>query len=217
MNFEQARFNMIEQQIRSWEVLDQAVLDAMTQVSRDQFVPAAYRTLAYSDTAIPLAEGQEMMTPKLEGRAVQSLALESSDRVLEIGTGSAYLTALLATLAGHVTSIEYHRALFDSAQQILKQQGFNNVALHHDDAINGWRANEPYEAIVLTGSLSDYPAEIEHQLTIGGRMFVVVGVSPIMDARLVTRVSDGEFSRESLFETDLIPLIGGEAKPKFQF
>jgi protein-L-isoaspartate(D-aspartate) O-methyltransferase len=217
MNFEQARLNMVEQQIRPWNVLDQAVLDTIEAIPRDEFVPEAYRTLAYSDTAIPLGYGEEMMTPKVEARLLQALNLAATDRVLEIGTGSGYLTALLAHLAGHVTSIEIGAAFVETANNLLDAHGIGNVELNEGDGIDGWKAREPFEAIVLTGSVATARPLIERQLTIGGRLFMVVGTSPVMEACLVTRVGEGEFSTEPLFETELKPLIGGEAKPRFQF
>lgn len=217
MNFEQARLNMVEQQIRTWEVLDQAVLDAMSAIPRDEFVPEAYRTLAYTESAIALGYGEEMMTPKLEARALQSLNLGPGDRVLEIGTGSAYLTAALAHLAGHVTSIEIRPVFLETAKEKLDAHGFGNVHLEAGDGIDGWKAREPYEAIVLTGSVASTRPLIERQLTIGGRLFMVLGTNPIMEATLVTRVGEEEFVSESLFETVLKPLLGGAAKPRFQF
>jgi len=217
MDFEQARFNMVEQQIRTWDVLDQNILDAVFAIPRDEFVPEDYRNLAYSDTAIPLGYGEAMMPPKLEARIVQSLNLLSTDRVLEVGTGSGYLTALLASRAGQVTTVELHPTLLEAARQRLVAHGFGHVNYEQGDGIDGWKALEPYEAIVLTGSLATQRPSIERQLTIGGRLFMVVGNSPAMEALLVTRVGENEFSTESLFETDLKPLVGGESTPQFRF
>lgn len=217
MNFEQARLNMVEQQIRPWEVLDQTVLDAVAAIPRDEFVPDAYRTLAYSDIAVPLGYGEEMMTPKLEARLLQSLNLDPNDRALEVGTGSGYLTALLAHLAGHVTSIEINPALLGSAEQKLAAHNFSNCHLEQGDGIDGWSERQPYEAIVLTGSVAGKVPAVERQLTIGGRLFVVIGSSPVMEACLVTRVGESEFTTESLFETDLKPLAGGETRARFNF
>ncbi|MFT4564714.1 MAG: protein-L-isoaspartate(D-aspartate) O-methyltransferase [Gammaproteobacteria bacterium] len=217
MDFEQARNNMVEQQIRTWEVLDQNVLDSISAIPRDEFVPEAYRTLAYSDTSIPLGYGETMMTPKLEARIVQTLNLGAKDRVLEIGTGSGYLTALLAHRSGHIVSVEILPRLSELAKKNLDAHGIHNVELFEGDAILGWSANEPYEAIVLTGSVAAPSPTIKHQLTIGGRLFMVIGTSPVMDAVLITRVGEHEFTTESLFETDLKPLTGGEAKSQFNF
>ena len=217
MNFEQARANMVEQQIRTWDVLDQAVLDSVSAIPRDEFVPEAYRTLAYSDFEIPLGYGEKMMTPKLEARLVQSLNLSAGDRVLEIGTGSGYLTALLAYQCAYVTSVEFRPVLLEAAEQKLNAHGFGNILFAQGNGIDGWQATEPYEAIVLGGSVAAPRATIERQLTIGGRLFMVVGESPAMEARLITRVAESEFVSEALFETDLAPLVGGEAKPQFKF
>jgi protein-L-isoaspartate(D-aspartate) O-methyltransferase len=217
MDFEQARNNMVEQQIRTWEVLDQNVLDSISAIPRDEFVPEAYRTLAYSDTLIPLGYGETMMAPKLEARIVQTLNLRAKDRVLEIGTGSGYLTALLAHRSGHVVSVEILPRLSELAKKNLDTHGISNVELFEGDAIRGWSAKEPYEAIVLTGSVAAPCPEINRQLTIGGRLFLVIGTSPVMDAILITRVGEHEFTTESLFETDLKPLTGGEAKSQFKF
>ena len=217
MNFAQARFNMIEQQIRTWDVLDQQVLDTLDALPRDEFVPPTYRNLAYSDTNIPLGYGEAMMTPKLEARIVQSLNLQASDRVLEVGTGSGYLTALLAHSAAHVTTIEMHETLLEGAQQKLRDHGINNFHAEQGDGLQGWKPREPYEAMVFTGSMATLPNDIAHQLTIGGRLFAVVGTGVVMEARLITRVGESEFSSESLFETQLKALIGAEARERFSF
>jgi protein-L-isoaspartate(D-aspartate) O-methyltransferase len=217
MDFEQARENMVEQQIRTWDVLDQAVLDSISAIPRDEFVPEAYRTLAYSDSEIPLGYGEKMMTPKIEARLVQSLNLSSSDRVLEIGTGSGYLTALLAHRCAHVTTIEFRSVLLETAQQRLAQHGFGNILSEQGDGIDGCKSKEPFEAIALTGSVATKRPIIERQLTIGGRLFMVIGTGPAMEAHLITRVGESEFISEILFETVLDPLLGGEAQPQFQF
>lgn len=217
MNFEQARANMVEQQIRTWEVLDQTVLDSISAIPRDEFVPEAYRTLAYSDFEIPLGYGEKMMTPKVEARVVQALNLASSDRVLEVGTGSGYLTALLAHQCAHVTTLEFRPVLLAAAQEKLGLHGFSNILFEQADGIDGCKSKEPFEAIVLTGSAATTLPVIESQLTIGGRLFMVIGTSPAMEARLITRVSEAAFISETLFETDLGPLIGGETKPVFKF
>ena len=208
---------MVEQQIRTWEVLDPAVLETISAIPRDEFVPAAYRTLAYSDTSIPLGYGEEMMTPKLEARLVQSLNLTAGDRVLEIGTGSGYLTAIMAQLAGHVTSIEIVPSFGESAISKLDAHGIGNVHLEQGDGIDGWKARDPFEAIVLTGSVATKRPLVERQLTIGGRLVMIIGTYPVMDVCLITRVGEAEFTTESLFETTLRPLAGGTAEPRFQF
>lgn len=217
MDFEQARLNMVEQQIRTWDVLDQAVLDSIAAIPRDEFVPEAYRNLAYSDTEIPLGYGEAMMTPKLEARIVQALNLAASDRVLEIGTGSGYLTALLAHNCAQVTTVELHPTLLESANRRFEEHGITNVDCIEGDGIDGWKPREPFEAIALTGSLAVARPGIERQLTIGGRLFMITGAAPAMEALLVTRVGEDEFSTESLFETVLKPLVGGEGELKFKF
>ncbi len=213
MNLEKARFNMIQQQIRPWEVLDQRVLDAMQALPRDEFVPEAYRKLAYADTRIPIGDGQLMMTPKVEARIAQELRLTSRDKVLEVGTGSGFLTALLASLAGHVHSIELQEELSRTAGERLTEHGIGNVNLEVGDASRGWSAHAPYDAIVVTGSLPVLGEELQRQLTSGGRLFVIVGESPVMEARIITRVGEQDYATESIFETDL-PALEGVEKPE---
>ena len=213
MNIEKARFNMIQQQIRPWEVLDQRVLDAMQALPRDEFVPEAYRKLAYADIRIPIAEGQYMMTPKVEARIAQELRLTSNDKVLEVGTGSGFFTALLASLAGHVHSVEIHEGLSRTAGERLAAHGIGNISLEVGDASRGWSAKAPYDAIAVTGSLPMLGDELQRQLKVGGRLFAVVGESPVMEARIVTRVGEQDYATESIFETDL-PALEGIEKPE---
>ena len=213
MNLDKARFNMIQQQIRPWEVLDQRVLDAMRALPRDEFVPEAYRKLAYADTRIPIGEGELMMTPKVEARIAQELRLTSKDKVLEVGTGSGFFTALLASLAGHVHSVELKEELSRTAGERLAEHGISNVSLEVGDACRGWSAQAPYDAIAVTGSLPVLGEELQHQLTSGGRLFVIVGESPVMEARIITRVGEQDYATESIFETDL-PALEGIEKPE---
>ncbi len=217
MDIETARFNMVEQQIRPWEVLDANVLGACTKIPRERFVPDAYRQLAFCDTAIDIGHGQTMMQPKLEARLLQALDVQRADRVLEIGTGNGYLAALLATLAAHVTSIELFEELSARAKRNLRHAGISNVALHVGDALDGWSTAEPYDVIVVTGSSPQRRPLIEQQLSLNGRMFIVIGVAPVMEALLVTRLTKDSWATESLFETELAPLIGAETKPAFEF
>jgi protein-L-isoaspartate(D-aspartate) O-methyltransferase len=217
MNLEQARFNMVEQQIRTWDVLDQRVLDAMMLVPRDAFAPPEYRALAYADVELPIGHGEAMMTPKLEARIVQSLRLTPSDRVLEIGTGSGFLTALLAHLGGHVYSMEVHADLSRVAATRLDALGLANVTLTVGDGSRGWLDHAPYDAIAVTGSLPALDDTLSLQLKVGGRLFVVVGEPPVMEGLLIARVSDREWSRESLFDTQLAPLRGLPSRQKFVF
>lgn len=217
MDLEQARFNMVEQQIRPWEVLDQTVLDLLFKVRREEFVPATYRSLAFFDMEIPLGQGESMWSPKLEARAAQALQLNKTDKVLEIGTGSGYLTALLASLAGHVYSVEIHADFIREAETRLKAHGFGNITLETGDASLGWEKHAPYDAIVVTGSLPIMPANLPAQLAPGGRLFAITGDDPVMEAQLVTCVSHGVFRTESLFETSVKPLVNAVQPERFTF
>ena len=217
MDFNQARFNMVEQQIRPWDVLDQGVLDALLQLPRDAFVPEAYRQLAYSDTRIPLGGGKFMMTPKVEARMVQALSLKGTDRVLEIGAGSGYVTALLSRFARSVLSLELDAELAGEARRKLRAQGVVNASVVVADGLAGSPDNGPFDAIAVTGALTERSTALETQLAIGGRLFAVVGQGHAMPALLVTRVSETSFNVEALFETELEPLAGAEPKPSFRF
>ncbi|MFT5134877.1 MAG: protein-L-isoaspartate(D-aspartate) O-methyltransferase [Gammaproteobacteria bacterium] len=217
IDFEQARFNMIEQQIRTWEVLDQNVLNLLQEIHREDFVPDEYRQLALADLNIPLANGQVMMTPKLEARLLQALAILKSDNVLEIGTGSAYLTALLARSANHVDSVDIFSNFGTDALSKLERYEINNVDLHTGDALSEWRSDKQHDVIVVTGSLPKIIPALQEQLRNGGRLFAIVGESPVMEARLVTRIDAEKYADEALFETDLPPLIGIEKSSLFQF
>ena len=212
---EKARFNMIQQQIRPWDVIDSRVLDAMMSIERERFVPDAYKGLAYADIEIPLDGGQCMMAPKVVGRMLQALNLQGSDEVLEIGTGTGYVTACLAAMAHRVTSLELNPDLLAIAHVNL---GAANVRLRERDAL-GERLNAgPFDAIAVTGSLPDEArlADLQSQLKDGGRMFVVVGQAPAMHAILITRRGDG-FARETLFETELPPLDKAPEAEQFVF
>jgi protein-L-isoaspartate(D-aspartate) O-methyltransferase len=221
MNFEQARFNMVEQQIRPWEVLDQTVLDLLYAVPREEFVPPAYLTLAFSDMEIPLEtggiSGEKMWAPKIEARVLQELAVRKSDRVLEVGTGSGYLAALLAHRAAHVHSVEIKPALAEFGRGNLARHGADNVTLEIGDAARGWAKHAPYDVIVLTGSTPLLPAAFLEQLAPGGRLFAVVGDAPVMAARVVTRTAPGACRTVDLFETQLAPLVNCEQPQRFRF
>ena len=217
MDVETARFNMVEQQIRPWEVLDPNVLDACLHVPREIFVPDEYQNLAFSDTTIEIGHGQAMMAPKLEARLVQALEVHGSDRVLEIGTGSGYLTALLGTLGAHVTSIELYDDLSAVAKEKLDRILIQNVTLHVGDGLEGWNTAAPYDVIAVTGSAPARSPSLEQQLSIGGRMFIVIGTPPVMEATLISRVDQNSWATEILFETELAPLVGAEPKPEFRF
>jgi protein-L-isoaspartate(D-aspartate) O-methyltransferase len=215
-NFEVARHNMIEQQIRPWEVLDQRVLDTIASVPREDFVPERYRNLAFSDVAIPLGQGQHMMKPTVEARLLQALALQANDHVLEVGTGSGYLTACLARLATNVVSVDIIPEFSETARAKLKTHSTTNVVLHTGDASQGW-GNHRYNAIAVTGSVAIVAEAWRQSLCLGGRLFIVAGQAPAMEALLITRVGEQEWVQESLFDTVLEPLQNAAPIPTFVF
>jgi len=215
MDFEKARYNMIEQQVRTWEVLDQDVLDLLAAVHREDFVPEAYRRVALADVSIPIGHDEVTMTPKAEARLLQSLLLQPTDKVLEVGTGCGYLTALLARSAQSVVSIDIYDDFTHAAARKLSEHQINNVQLETGDAVNGWPAQASYDAIAVTGSVPVLTEAFQSQLAPGGRLFVIVGESPVMEARLITRIGEQEWSSESLFETDLPPLVGAPRQEHF--
>jgi protein-L-isoaspartate(D-aspartate) O-methyltransferase len=222
MDFEKARFNMVEQQVRPWDVLDQSVLDLLFVVKREDFVPHAYRALAFSDTEIPLRidgvdTGECMWSPKLEARILQELALKPHENVLEIGTGSGHLTALLAHKAHNVVSVEIDPRLEAFGATNLVRAGVHNVRLESGDASRGWVSKAPYDAIVVTGSLPTLPSALRSQLKIGGRLAAIVGSGSVMSAEIVTRVSETSFDTLRLFETWLKPLRNAEQPSSFRF
>lgn len=215
MNFERARLNMVEQQLRTWEVLDQRVLNVISETPREDYVPAPYRRLAYADTSIPLYDDQVMMPPRVEARLLQALDLKADDYVLEIGTGSGYLTALLARLAGQVVSVEISPECKQQAQVNLTAHGVQNVRLELGDGVRGWPESAPYDAIAVTGSVPLLEQHYQHQLKTGGRLFVIVGEMPIMEALLITRLDANEWSQDNLFETVVPPLQGAKTPQRF--
>jgi protein-L-isoaspartate(D-aspartate) O-methyltransferase len=217
MNLEQARTNMVEQQIRTWEVLDQDVLDLLYAVPREDFVPPTYRNLAFSDMEIPLGEGQKMWQPKLEARVLQELNIKRADRVLEVGTGSGYLTALLARRASHVYSVEIAPALAAFGRANLARHGADNVTLEAGDGARGVARWAPYDVIVLTGSVPLLPRALLDSLAPGGRAFAVMGEPPVMTARLITCSAPGVLQTAELFETLLAPLANCERPSRFSF
>jgi protein-L-isoaspartate(D-aspartate) O-methyltransferase len=217
MNFEHARFNMIEQQIRPWEVLDTRVLDLLETVHREDFVPVRYRKLAFADLSIPLPKGQFMMRPKVEGRMLQALAVKDDDTVLEIGTGSGFLTACLSGLARRVVSVEIFEELHQEASIRLQDKHMHNVELFVGDVMSGWQPEQAHDVVVVTGSVAEVPEAFHGWVNPGGRMFVVCGESPAMEARLLTRVGVSEWREESLFETDLGRLVNAGHVPQFEF
>ena len=217
MNFEQARFNMVEQQIRPWEVLDGRVLSLLEKIHREDFVPVRYRKLAFADLAIPLSCGQVMMRPKIEARMLQALELNEDETVLEIGTGSGFITACLAGLAKHVVSVETHPELHEEAALKLKDKGIRNAELFIGDVMRGWQPEQAHDVVVVTGSVPRVPEAFLGWVNPGGRLFVVTGDSPAMEAHLMKRLGATDWSDESLFETDLPRLVNSEQAPEFEF
>jgi len=216
MNTDFARQQMVSQQIRAWDVLDASVLQVISTVPREHFVPAGYETLAFADTEIPIGHGQSMMTPPVEGRLLQALELEHSDNVLEIGTGTGFLTACLAGLAASVTSVDIHDDFLRVAARHLEESGIENVDLVAMDATQEL-PKKHYDAIAVTGSIQTFDPRYVEALHPGGRLFIVVGDAPAMDARLVRRTGDNDWRSETLFETNLTPLLHGALPPQFSF
>jgi protein-L-isoaspartate(D-aspartate) O-methyltransferase len=215
-NVEQARFNMIEQQIRPWEVLDVRVLELLKHVRREQFVPAGMKDLAFADMEIPLGHGAAMWQPKLEARVIQDLHLTRNDKVLEVGTGSGYLAALLSAVAGQVTSVEIVPELSALAKQNLAPYHRDNITLEVGDAARGW-GEASYDVIVLTGSTPVLPEAFQNSLNIGGRLFVIVGEAPLMEAKLITRVAPDAFETVNVLETCVAPLQNAAQPRRFVF
>ena len=211
-----ARRQMIEQQVRAWEVLDLGVLSVMERVPREEFAPAPYRELAFADLCVPLGHGQSMLAPSLEGRILQALAVQADDRVLEVGTGSGYFAACLGGLSRSVRSLEIFADLADAARDNLARTGANNVTVEVMDAMT-FEADGGYDVIALTGSLPVYDPRFERALAAGGRLFVVTGQGSAMAAQRITRTGPGQWLRESLFETSIDALIHAQQPPKFVF
>jgi len=201
-NTEIAKFNMIEQQIRPWEVLDHQVLAVIEQLNREDFIDPVYQGLAYADCQIPIANGVRMLPPTVEGRMLQALLLGSDDQVLEVGSGNGYISACLATLAGHVRSIDANADIIERAQANVGRLGLERVDFEQM-SLTQLDAPESYDAIAVTASLPAVPKNLKQALTIGGRMFIICGYSPVMEALLITRVGASEWTTQSLFETDL--------------
>lgn len=215
-NFEQARIQMVGQQIRGWDVLDPDVVRVMGELPREKFVPPRYRNLAYADSEIPIEHGQIMLRPSVHGRVLQAIELARGERVLEIGTGSGYLTACLAELGGDVRSLEYHEALAKGARATLSGEGFDAVEVIHEDAHTLDAGGAEYDVIVVTGSLPDTDPSFMQRLAVGGRLVWFLGQAPAMRAELVTRVEREEWRREGLFETVVPALIGTTPLEQFE-
>jgi len=211
-----ARRQMIEQQVRAWEVLDLRVLETMERVPREEFAPPAYRELAFADLSVPLGHGQSMLAPKLEGRILQSLEVQADDRALDVGTGSGFFAACLGGLARSVRSIDIFPDFVDTARASLARTGVHNVIVESMDAMT-LAIDGAYDVIALTGSLPVYDPRFERARAVGGRLFVVVGRGPVMEARRITRTGPADWVRESLFETVMDPLIHAPEPPRFVF
>ncbi|HQZ03100.1 MAG TPA: protein-L-isoaspartate O-methyltransferase [Thauera sp.] len=206
MNFEKARFNMVEQQVRPWEVLDQDVLDLLMTVKREEYVPATARALAFAEVEIPIGFGQVMLKPTIEGKVLQAVKVTKSDSVLEIGTGSGFFAALLAARAEWVRTMEIEAGLVRFSSDNLARNGVENVVVVQGDGIDGWAERAPYDVIVVSGGLQYVPQSLLEQLKVGGRLFAFVGEAPVMKARLITCESEGRFRTEDLFET-VVPML----------
>ncbi len=217
MNFEQARTQMIKQQIRAWDVLDRNILDLIAQTPREEFVPPEYRYLAFADTNIPLGHGQVMLTPKEEARILQALKIRPHETVLEIGTGSGYFTALLAKQAKNVVSIDIFPEFIEQATQKLKSHNLHNFELHQGDAAQGYNNGTSFDVIVISGSLIDLPIAFRNALSTKGRLFAIVGQAPAMEAMLLTRKNKEQWHFEMLFETVVPTLIHAKQPNQFIF
>jgi len=217
MNFERARLNMVEQQVRTWEVLDSTVLDILESIQREDFVPVKYRKLAFADLNIPLERNQFMMKPVVEGRMLQSLELQPDETVLEIGTGSGFITACLAKMAKQVVSVEIFEELSTTAKKALLEKEISNVELFVGDALGNWQPELAHDVVVVTGSAETVPEHFRGWVNPGGRLFIVTGEAPAMEAQLLTRLNVSDWREESLFETDLPRLVNATKAPEFEF
>jgi len=217
MNFEQARFNMVEQQVRPWEVLDERVLGLLESSHREDFVPVRYRKMAFADLAIPLDHDQNMMKPVVEGRLLQALDLGADETVLEIGTGSGFITACLAQMAKQVVTVDVFEQFTSAAAGKLKEAEIHNVEFATGDVMTGWQPEQAHDVVVVTGSVPAVPEHFLGWVNPGGRLFIVCGESPVMQVMLLTRLNATEWREESLFETDLARLINADKALEFEF
>ncbi len=217
MNIEQARFNMIEQQIRPWDVLDQDVLNLLSVVKRENFVPAAYRDIAFADLEVPLPAGEHMLFPRVEARVLQELAVKRNETVLEIGAGSGFMAALLAHRGRHVLTVDIKPDLAELAKRNLAENGVTNAEVALGDGARGWPAAAPYDVICVSGGLPVLPQEMLEQLKIGGRLAAFVGTAPVMKAQIITRIDEKQFRVADVFETYVEPLVNAVQPPRFKF
>ncbi|CAM2176976.1 Protein-L-isoaspartate O-methyltransferase [Paraburkholderia sacchari] len=217
MNIEQARFNMIEQQIRPWEVLDQDVLNLLSIVKREHFVPAAYVELAFADLELPLPNGQHMLAPRVEARVLQELAVKKHESVLEIGAGSGYMAALLAHRAQKVLTVEIDPELAEFARANFVKNGVLNAEVAQGDGSRGWAANAPYDVICVSGGMPMVPQELLEQLKVGGRLAAFVGDAPVMEAQIITRMDEKQYRIATVFETYVEPLENAVQPSRFKF
>ncbi len=216
-NIEQARFNMIEQQIRPWNVDDSAVLGLLSSVKREDFVPLAHKTIAFADLAIPLPGGQTMLEPRLQARLLQDAAVQPGDKVLEIGTGSGYMAALLASQAQRVISLEIDAELADMARANLQKAGITNAEVRQADGAKGAAADAPFDVIVLGGSVAEVPQALLAQLKVGGRLVAIVGEEPIMHCQVITRTNETNFKTDEKWDDNAPRLLNFPALPTFKF
>ncbi len=212
LNFDVARRNMIERQIRPWEVLDERILELVARLPREDYVPKQHRNLAFTDMNIPLGHGEVMMAPKLEARLLQELEINPGDKILEIGTGSGYMTALLAALGRHVVSVEIRPEFTAEAATKLAHHGARNITLENGDGARGWDRRKPYDVILLTGSTPLLPEAFQESLAPGGRMIAIVGTAPAMEVKRIRRLGEQAFEEKSLFET-VIPKLRNALEP----
>ena len=217
MNTEQARFNMVEQQIRTWDVLDDHVLDTIQSTPREVFVPSQYKSLAFADLEIPLGHGQVMMSPKVEGRMLQALQVKANENVLEIGSGSGFVTSCLAKMSATVTSLEIFQELAEQAQQHVRAENISNIEFIVTDVFEYLHNLKNFDVIAVTGSSPQELIQLAAHLQPGGRMFSIIGKQPVMSATLTTCISQDSYRHEKLFETSLPPLIIPPAEKEFVF
>ncbi len=217
MDYNQARFNMVEQQIRTWDVLDPTVLDLFSGMQREAFVPDAYKELAYSDTTLPLGNGHKMLPPREQARILQALQIKPTDKILEIGTGTGFMTSLLAKLGHYVVTVDIDAELSKQAQQHLIDQNLNNASFKIGDGSKPWTEDGNFDVICLLGSVEKLPQLYTQQLNVGGRLFAIIGNEPAMEATLITRLSENDWQNKILFETIAPRLVHGNTAQQFEF